>query len=390
MEQPDLLTQFEYLEQTLLKAHSTIAKLQQRIEAQAYEIQEQTHRIQMLEEQVAQANAQATRAPQLNDQLEFFKQELLEVIEKRLSRYQDRSPEFNDNHLYKQQMDNQAKALNELQREVGKTYRYEEQISLARAETGRLNQSMTRFQAGLEELGRRIDEQIRPVDYLEERQNMDARLLAEIQAELPGLHKKIEGNLTKIQIVEQKIPQFAKYEMALESLREDIRRYQEHIDYQIVQRERQIKDWTELAQVAERRIKENEQAMEKYAEHYQLNKRALTSLQDFQERLQNDHHRIRELQRVAEERQRAEWEKFQNDYEQRWQKRSMEIQPQFSDLQRSIEAFHKRFEDMIKMQRSLEEQMNIVLQIIEEDVQYRASAIANWQHRFEEIAGEQG
>jgi chromosome segregation ATPase len=389
MEQPDLLTQFEYLEQTLLKAQSLIAKLQQRIEAQAYELQEQTRRIQTLEEQLAQ-NTQAMRVPPINDQLEYFKQEILEIIEKRLNRYQERSPEFSDNHLFKQQLNNQAKALNELQREVDKTYRYEEQISLARAEAGRLNQNISRFQTGLEELSRRIDEQIKPVAYLEERQNMEARLLAEIQAELPDLHKKIESNLTKIQIVEQKIPQFAKYEVALESLREDIRRYREHIDYQVAQRERQIKDWTELAQGAERRIKENEQAMEKYTEHYQLNKRALASLQDFQERLQNDQHRIRELQRVAEERQRAEWEKFQNDFEQRWQKRSMEIQPQFSDLQRNIEAFHKRFEDITKMQRSIEEQMNIVLQIIEEDVQHRASAISNWQNRFEEIASEQG
>jgi hypothetical protein len=199
------------------------------------------------------------------------------------------------------------------------------------------------------------------------------------------MQKKVESSLTKIQLVEQKIPQFAKYEAALESIREDLRRHREHMDYQVAQRERHLKNWTELAETTERRLKENEAAMEKYAEHYQLNKRALASLQDFQERLQNDQHRIRELQRLAEERQRAELEKFQTDYEQRWQK-PMELQPQFIDLQRSIETTQKRTDEITKLHQAMEEQLNLVLQIIEEDIQARAAATTNWQKRFEEIA----
>jgi hypothetical protein len=162
------------------------------------------------------------------------------------------------------------------------------------------------------------------------------------------------------------------------------------MDYQVAQRERQLKNWTEIAETTERRLKENEGAMEKYAEHYQLNKRALASLQDFQERLQNDQHRIRELQRLAEERQRAELEKFQVDFEQRWQRRNMELQPQFSDFQRSVEACQKRIDEIARLHQGTEEQLNLVLQVIEEDIQARALATANWQKRFEEIANGRG
>lgn len=187
----------------------------------------------------------------------------------------------------------------------------------------------------------------------------------------------------------QQIPQFAKYEAALETIREEIRGYREHMDYQLAQRERQIKDWNATAQEAERRIRAIESAMEKYTEFYQLNKRALSSLQDFQERLQRDQHRFGELQRLAEERQRTETEKFRAEFDQRWQKQSMEMQPQFEDFQRNQGGLQKRIDELTKLQSTVEKQLGLLMQIIEEDVQTRAAAALDWQQRFEQIAEEQ-
>jgi hypothetical protein len=392
MEQPYLSSQLEYLEQKFQESQRTIAQLQQRIEGQTYELQEQTQRIQILEEQLGLATAQAVRINQLDQQMEKFREEMLQAIERRFQRHEPVSAaaEFIDGNLVRQRLDHQAKSLNEIQRELQKNSRYDEIISLTRAETGRLHKEISEFQSSLDALRLKVDERVKPMRYLEERQNVDTRTLAEVQTELPNLHKKIDTGLAKIQLVEQRIPQFAKYELALDGVRDEMRRYREHIDFQVAQRERQLKDWTGLAQMTERQLKENEKAMEKYTEHYQLNKRALASLHDFQERLQNDQHRITELQRLAEERQRAEWEKFQTEFEQRWQKQSMEMQPHFTDFQRNIEAIQKRIEEVAKWHQTVDEQMNLILQIIEEDVQNRVMAVANWQQRFEKIASGEG
>ena len=195
--------------------------------------------------------------------------------------------------------------------------------------------------------------------------------------------------MSKLQLVEQKIPQFAKYEVALDGLRQEIRRHREHMDFQAAERERQLKNWTDLAQATEQRMCENEAMLEKYAEHYQVNKRALASLQDFQEQLQREQHRFGELQRLAEERQHAELEKFYADHEQRWQKQTMELQPQLGDFQKSLEAMQHRLDELVKLHQTLDDQMNIVLRIIEEDVEARASAITNWQARLEALANGQ-
>ena len=129
--------------------------------------------------------------------------------------------------------------------------------------------------------------------------------------------------------------------------------------------------------------------MERYAEHYQLNKRALASLQDFQERLQREQHQAQELQRLAEERVWGSIEKWQNEYEQRWKKQGIEWQPKIADLQKSIEQIQQQITQFNKFTQTIEQQLTNIFQIIEEDIQARSLAASNWQDRFEQLVNGQ-
>lgn len=388
MEPPHLSSQLEYLEQMYQKTQGTMARLQQRIEAQEYELQEQTRRLQSLEEEVVQARAHRAHMSQIDEQLTQVKGELLQTIEQRYGRQQSTGPDTGSS-LIRQQLDNQTLTLKELRREIDRMRRYDDQISLARAETTDLQQVVLQFKANLDELSKQLDEVVRPLNYIEEQRREQARSVSELQTELLDLHKKIETCLTRIRLVEQQAPQFAKYEAALNDIREEIRRYRERMDFQAAERERQLKSWTELIETTQQRMRQNETMLEKYSEHYRLNKRALASLQDFQESLAREQHHFGELQRLAEERQRTELEKFQAGFEERWQKQTMELQPQLGDFQNNLAAVQQRLDGMVKLNQMLEDQLNMVLQIIEEDIQARASAVTDWQARFETLANGQ-
>jgi|GEM_PF-1118015 len=388
MEQSNLSSELDDLEQRHQEAQGKIAKLQQRIEAQEYTLQEQAQKIEKLEEELAQSKVQLARVPQIDEQLAFFKEEILQLVEQRYGRQQATSTDISSN-LMKQQLDNQTQILNEFRREVEKTKRFDDQISIARTDATRLNKEVRQIQADLEKLNKQLDDRVKPLTYIEEQRRAQAQTLSELQALLSDLNKKVDNNLAKIKFIEQQTPQFTKYEAALDSIRDEIRRHREHMDYQAAERERQLNNWTELAGSTEQRLRENEQLMEKYAEHYQLNKRALASLQDFQESLQREQHRFAELQRLAEDHQRTELEKFRGDHEQRWKKQSMELEPKFGDYEKSLEAVQQRLNEITKLQQDLENQMNIVLQIVEEDIQARALALTSWQERFEELANGQ-
>lgn len=388
MEQPLLSSQLDYLEQKNQEAQSQIAKLQQRVELQEYQLQEQAHKLEALEDSLAQAREQLTRNTHLDQQLTQFKEEILLFMEQQAARHQA-AVSNSSSALLTQQVNNYGKALNDLRRDVEKTYRYEEQFTLLRTDLAKVSGETSRVQAHVELLAKHLEERIKPLALLEEQQRLNAHRTSELQAELPEILKKIEANLTKVQLVEQRLPQFSKYETALDGIREEMRRHREHMDNQVAYRERQLKNWTDLANNTERRLRENESLMEKYTEHYQLNKRALTSLQDFQESLQREQHRFGELQRLAEERQRAEWEKFSAEYEQRWKKQSRELQPQFTDFQRGIDTLQQRLNELTKLHKAVETQLDLLLRIVEEDIQARASAAAGWQERFEQIANGQ-
>jgi len=387
MDEPHMSSQMEYLEQRHQEDQAKIAELQQRIEAQEYELQEQTHRVRKIEDQLADAKLTLSRVSQIDERVDRMKSELFQLIEERLGNAQPVTTAASANLA--SQLDNHARTLNELRREMDRTQRFDEQISLARTEAERLNKSMSTIQADLDKVHKQVAERVQAARYMEEQRTADARRLAELQAEIPGLHKKVEANQSKLQMLEKQIPQYGKYEIALEEVREDIRRHREHMDFQSAQRERQMKSWSDLSEDMQRRLDEYKGLMEKYAQHYQLNKRALASLQEFQERLQREQHQAEELQRLAEERQRTDMEKLQADYGQHWQKQSMEWKTQAESLQKEMAALKERADQISKFNDSVESQMNLILQIIEEDVQSRAMAAQEWREHFEKLADGQ-
>jgi DNA repair exonuclease SbcCD ATPase subunit len=308
---------------------------------------------------------------------------MLQFIEDRYGRRQQGV--IDSTHPVSMQLETHTKTLNELRREMDKTRRYDEQISLARTELERLHSTANTFQASLDKLNKQLDERAQAAKYMEEQRNVDARRLAELQPELTALQKKTDTSLSKIQTVEQQVTQFSKYEIALEEVREEIRRHREHMDFQAAQRERQMKQWAEMAETQQRRMDEYENLMEKYAQNYQLNKRALASLQDFQERLQREQHETEELQRLAEERQRTEMEKLQADYGHLWQKQFMEWKTQAEDLHKNVDNLKQRADEMARFNQTIEKQMTLILQLMEDDIQVRVAAAQEWQQHFEEI-----
>ncbi len=384
MDQPHLSSQLEYLEQKHQEDQQKIALLEQTTEAQTYEIQEQNRRIQKLEEALAAARLELARIPQIDERLDNFRGEILQYVEQHYER--QRQGSVMPNQMIDTQFENQTKAINELRREVDKAQRYDEQILLARTEVERVNKVVSTFEARLNEVSKKLEERTRSVSYIEEQRQTDARRIAEVQMELPKLQKQIESSLTKVQMVERQIPQFGKYEVAIEEIREELRRHREHMDFQMAQRERLLKNWTDLAEEQEQRMSDHEKLMDKYVEHYQLNKRALASLQEFQERLQREQHQTEELQRLAVERQRATLEKLQADYEQRWQKQGLEWKPQVTDLRQDIQSLRKQFGEFEKSSKEVGKQIDMILQIIEEDIQARTASTQEWQYRFEQLA----
>jgi chromosome segregation ATPase len=334
-----------------------------------------------LEHLTRQRQADQEKIARLQQQLEVQAAQILKLEEDTQSKL-NRPPQFDDERY--------VKILNEMRRELDALPRYDQPIALARVEVERLGKEVATFQGELEQLRKKAEQPGQALSYLEDQRREDARRLGEVQLELPKLRQQIEANVNKIQLVERHIPQFGQYQIALDEIRDDIRRYREYMDYQLAERERQLKKWMDIANTQEQGRTKFEEMVKKYEEHYQLNKRALDSLQDFRERLEREYHQSQELQRLAENRLRAEIEKWRVESEHLWKKQSVEWKPHVVDLERELETLEKRVGEVEKFNRVIAKQMDLVLQIIEEDIQTRTVAAHEWQRRFEEIVSNQG
>jgi thymidylate synthase len=59
-------------------------------------------------------------------------------------------------------------------------------------------------------------------------------------------------------------------------------------------------------------------------------------------------------------------------------------------LRKELESLHKQIGEVGKANQAVNEQIDTILQLIEEDIQARATATQAWQYRFEEIASGRG
>lgn len=368
-----------------------ITQLQERIESQERQLSEQRQQIQHLEDRLVASEYKSTK-PQWDDQwFNDLKRELVTYVVQQASSRQIGLPPASSqspvSHVSIAQAQTQAQKLDTLSQKVAKLQQYEQQAERTRAELERVTTDMSSLEDLVQQLYQQFSDRVQGVSFLAEQRQVDTRLLAEIQAELPTVEKKIESSLAaKIDIIERRLPQFGQYQVEIERLRQEWVHERETLNAQVAHRERQMKIWVEQTQSHEHLMGKYDNLFERYTEQYQANKRLVESLQDVQEQLLREKHQARELQRLNEERQQAIFEKWKNDYEQRWQQQSSVWKPTFTELERNIDILQKQAQDTLKFKKAVERQLEIVLQILEEDMYNRTTVAETWQRRFEEIA----
>jgi len=383
MEHSQLSQMVTWLDKEHQRDRTDLHQLQQRVETLIEERDEQAHRITDLETKIATLSAHVDRVAQMEGYLERFKHEITAMLEKSETR---RQQAMRDSDLVRQvEIDNVTKAVSQIRKDVEKTGRYDEELAARRADTQRLSESVARLQQQLLESNKLQDERVRSIAYLEEQRHQDNKRLAQLQVQSSDLIKKIEGQLSRIQQLEQFPPRIGEVRTSIEEVRQQHAKELERAQFQDAQRERQMKTWHQEAELQRQRTDEFSQQMERYAEQYHRIKKAVEDLEEFKEQIQRQQHETAELQRLAENRQRTQLEEWQVEEERRWKKHTMEWDHQWGEYDKGLAELKLGMTDLEKQAQDNEKQLGLLLEMAEEDVQMRATAARDWQSRFEEM-----
>jgi chromosome segregation ATPase len=386
MEFAQLESRISFLDSEYRREKADLAQLRHRLDLSEGEREELLKRIEALEAELLAHKSETQRINLLETKIERFKTEVMSALENQQTKQRQVVKEVERSR--NAEMESHTKAINEIRREVERSRNLDELITLARTETERQSGVLISFQQRLDTLARQIDEQLRSISYLEEQRRADAKRVSELQAETPDLFKRINLQSSKIELLEQQIPQFGQFQLALEENREAIKVEVERVQYQMAQVDRKLKQWDELSASLLRRLEEYESRMERYAEHYQMNRKSLETLENFQEKLYREQREFIELQRLAFDRQQSKLQEWEAIQEKSIRDQAIEAEKRINEIIKSVKEFQLGFKDVLPRLETQQRQLTLVLKIAEEDALARTISAKEWQTRFEELATE--
>ena len=384
MEYAQLESRISFLDSEYRREKADLAQLRHKLELSEAEKAEMEKRIEELETELLEVKALSPKVTMLEGIIERFKGEMLTALEdQRLKQKQSLKDAERSRSI---EMEVQTRAIKEVRQEMERNRNLDELITLARTETERQAAVLIAFQQRLDNLAVQTDEHVRSVSYLEDQRRTDAKHISELKADTTDLFKQSALHLSKVELLEQQIPQFGRFQSALEKVRESVRAEVERIQYQQAQVDRGVKNWQTLAETMQRRLDEYETRMERYAEHYQRNLKALEALQGFQEQMKRDQHEFMELHRLNSDRQKNQLEEWQSTYEQAARKGMLESERKQDEMLKQVEKLQAEMKALALQISPFKEQFTLLLQIAEEDALNRAIAARDWQLRFEQLA----
>lgn len=379
-----------WLDEERRRDRAELVKAQQRLENQAGQIEDLTSTVQSLEGRLASAMAQLTRMDRLEQALEQLRTEITLMIQKQEEERQQAEREAARARLIEQE--NLSKALADIRKELARLSRIEEELQLRRAEEQRLGEATITLQQRIAEVGKDLETRLRNLPYLEEQRARDARRIAELQGETTELLKRIESQAAKLTLLDEQTQKNTRLIEQLTLLRDELKQAQqsfiEEMQIKEQQRQRQMTVWQAEFTAQQERMEEYGKRIQLFAEQYELAKKALTELKQLEEHLLRSQNEVAELQRIAEERQKQQLERWDAEQEKRWKRQLLLWEQQWHDHDRRNDEQLARLS--VVEQRSADNEAHIAAlwEAVEEQARHLANTAQQWVIKVGDIADQ--
>jgi len=380
------IVNLEWMDEEVRRYRNEVIAAQQRINAQEEEIRQQARHIEDLEGRLANTLAQLNRIGGLERALEQYKEEIRLLVQQQDEAYQEDRREAARIKLIEQ--DNANRAVAEVRKGLGSMPRLQEDLETRAAEERRLNDAQLVMRQKVLDLEKRIDTVVRPIPYLEEQRGRDAKYIAQLQEQVASLVKNLDG-LTNRSLVVEDITQRNRQSIEeLVTVRNELqqrqRRFLEEMQITDQQRQRLVGEWEALDKSREERMHGFSEQMRISGEQYLKMKATMANLEALGDRLQREQHEVSELQRLAEERQKAKLEEWEAQSEKRWQREKLLLEQQWHDHDRRNAEQIERLRVVEGRSIGTEEQANHIWEVIAEDIRLHTQTAQNREIKLSE------
>jgi hypothetical protein len=179
------------------------------------------------------------------------------------------------------------------------------------------------MEADIKDLAARSDDRVQAVTYLEEQRRADNRRIAELEQDTTELRKRVEAQAAKLPLIEETVGKHkAHFDKSLEQLK-DFQSVIDEVRASEFRRDQAAKKYVDQAEEVKQEMEDWRSQTQRFVEQFQLNKRSLEKLEGFQARLEKRQNEVAEMQRLAEDRAKRQWEEWQKARDKELKKRQL-------------------------------------------------------------------
>jgi chromosome segregation ATPase len=328
-----------WLDEERLKDKATIAALQERVQGQEQQLAQQVAQMQDLRAAVGGIQGIMSKVAEFEQTVSNYRNEIILQMDQREETRRKEQAEAA--RLRQIEYEALTTNLSRLEKDMRVLPRYDETLSGLRAEDQRLSEAMQRTEAAVTDLSQRSDDRVQAVTYLEEQRRADNRRISDLESDTTELHRRIESLITKFPLLEERVQ---KQGPRIEEAIQEAKRLEKPIEELRVsdfQREQKMKQYLDQGEQVAKELERVRTQTHGFIEQQQQVKRALDKLQSFQARMEKRQNEVSEMQRVAENRFKRQWEEWQDGQEKQQKKRDV-ITEEHRRKQEQVNTGHEK------------------------------------------------
>jgi chromosome segregation ATPase len=320
-------TQLLWLDEERLKDKKLIATLQEQTRGQEEQLSQLMAQVQDLQAKMAGVQSLISQAADFEQTVANYKTEMVLLLDQREDAWKKEQSEAD--RLRKIEQGAVADELSRLDKSVQTISRIEESVKARQAEDQRLNTAIQVMEADIKDLAARSDDRVQAVTYLEEQRRADNRRIAELEQDTTELRKRVETQAAKLPLIEETVGKHkAHFDKSLEQLK-DFQSVIDEVRASEFRREQAAKKYVDQAEEVKKEMEEWRSQTQRFVEQFQQNKRSLEKLEGFQARLEKRQNEVAEMQRLAEDRAKRQWEEWQKARDKELKKRQLILDEQW-------------------------------------------------------------
>jgi hypothetical protein len=266
--------------------------------------------------------------------------------------------------------------------------RLEQEMVARREEEKRVAKALIELQKRISDVSKRDDEYTRAVALLEEARRQDSKRIVELQGEAPELRKRVDDFKAKFEVIEELVRRNDHRITEVVSAENERRSAQSSwMEQQAVTLANYDRWWAEFKERSDaifRNTSDYEQRMKDYAETHRVMQQALDEQKHYLEVMERRASEIAEIQRLAEDRFRQEWNTFLADEQKRWTTHLLLRDEQWREHDRNYERMMDRLATLEDDQGAVDGQLRTLRELDAARLQAMASVLREWLAEYDQ------